>query len=198
MPNEFNLTGTWVGEYHQHDRPHPITAALLQSGEVLTGSMRDAEPDQEMSVTEVASGAGEAPGADERIVARLREIFPDEPAAPVRYFSHFPPESSIEGWVRGLGVYFIKSYRGISYGGFQVGDRVVGQETENDSVHYSGRVGPGGEEIEGRWWIDPTPEEGGRRSEGSFTLRRRIGDAQAAAGATSTTDQSLSDPSARL
>jgi hypothetical protein len=55
MSNEIDLTGTWVGEYHQHDRPHPITAELLQSGEVLTGSMRDGEPDQEMSVTEVAS-----------------------------------------------------------------------------------------------------------------------------------------------
>jgi hypothetical protein len=43
-------------------------------------------------------------------------------------------------------------------------------------VHYGGRVGPGGDEIEGRWWIDPTPEVGGRRTEGSFRLRRQDGE----------------------
>src|SRR5258708_5186023 len=48
MPIDRSLDGTWVGEYFQHDRPHAITAELVQSGEVLTGSMSDGEPDQEM------------------------------------------------------------------------------------------------------------------------------------------------------
>jgi hypothetical protein len=197
MPIDPSVTGTWVGEYFQHDRPHAITAELVQSGEVLTGSMRDGEPDQEMSVTEVASGMGNTPGMDEQIVAKLREMFPEAPVAPVRYVSHLPPESTLEGWIRGPGLYFLKSYQGVSFGGFRLGDRVVGEEIEDPTVHYSGRVGPGGEEIEGRWWIDPTPEAGGRRTEGSFILRRR-GDAQEATRAASTTDRPFSDPSARL
>ena len=189
MSNESNLTGAWVGEYRQHDRPHAIAAELHQAGEVLTGSMKDVEPDQEMSVTEAASDAGDAPGTDERIVARLREMFPDAPAAPVRYVSHLPPESTLEGWVRGAGVYFLKSYRGTHFGGFRVGDRVVGQQIDDHSVHYSGRLAAGGEEIEGRWWIDPAPASGGRRTEGSFTLRRRTRDAPALTGAASTTER---------
>ena len=55
MPIDRSLAGTWVGEYYQHDRPHAITAELVQTGEALAGSMRDGEPDQEMSVTEVTS-----------------------------------------------------------------------------------------------------------------------------------------------
>ena len=171
MPNDINLSGTWVGEYRQYDRPHAITADLHHSGEVLTGSMRDGEPDQEMSVSEVTSGS-----EDEQIVAKLREMFPDSPIAPIRYVSHLPPESTLEGWVRGSGIYLLKSYRGVSFGGFLVGDRIVGQENQDHSVHYSGRVGPGGDEIEGRWWIDPTPESGGRRTEGSFRLLRQGGE----------------------
>src|SRR5437870_1368639 len=101
MSNDPDLTGTWFGEYRQHNRPHAIAALLRQSGEVLTGTMRDIEPDQEMSVTEATSDSGDAPGTDERIVARVREMFPDEPAASVRYISHLPPTSTLDGWVRG-------------------------------------------------------------------------------------------------
>jgi hypothetical protein len=171
MSNNINLSGTWVGEYRQYDRPCAITAELRQSGEGLTGTMRDGEPDKEMPISEVTSGS-----EDEQIVARLREMFPDSPIAPIRYVSHLPPESILEGWVRGSGVYLLKSYRGVSFGGFRVGDQIVGQEIPEHSVHYSGRIGPGGDEIEGRWWIDPSPESGGRRTEGSFRLRRQSGE----------------------
>jgi hypothetical protein len=168
MIDDIDLTGTWVGEYYQHDRAHPIAATLVQAGEALSGSMRDGEPDQDMSVTEATAGSGE----DERIVARLRQLFPDAPAAPVRVISHLAPESTLEGCVSGTGVYFVKSYRGACFGGYRVGDRVVGRKVEDHVVHYSGRLGSGGREIEGRWWIDPRQDTGGRRIEGSFTLRR--------------------------
>ena len=74
MAKDINLTGTWVGEYRQHDRPHPITAELRQSGEGLTGTMRDGEPDKDMPISEVTSGS-----EDEQIVAKLLAIFPDAP-----------------------------------------------------------------------------------------------------------------------
>ena len=50
MPSQRDVTGHWEGSYHQHGRPHPISAELVQEGEHLAGSMRDGEPDQEMSV----------------------------------------------------------------------------------------------------------------------------------------------------
>jgi hypothetical protein len=66
------------------------------------------------------------------------------------------------------------TYRGIHFGGFQVGDVVVGHRSEDHAVHYRGKLSPRGNEMEGKWWIDPTPESGGRRTEGSFILRRQV------------------------
>jgi hypothetical protein len=100
MPSNMNLTGRWDGDYYQHDRPHPILAELVQAGEQLTGSMRDGETDTASSVFDVAFEAGLPPGADEQIVARIREAFPDAPATPIRYVTHLPPESDLVGWVR--------------------------------------------------------------------------------------------------
>jgi hypothetical protein len=174
MPSERDLTGRWEGSYCQHDRPHPISAELVQSGEHLSGSMRDGETDNASSVFDMAFEAGLPPGSDEQIVAHLREAFPDAPATPIRYVTHLPPESAMEGWVRGITVYFLKTYRGIHFGGFDMGDRIVGHCTNGHAVHYSGKLSPDGLEIEGRWWIDPPPDSGQRRTEGSFTLRRPV------------------------
>jgi hypothetical protein len=189
MPREGDLTGQWDGSYYQHDRPHPISAELVQVGEHLTGSMRDGETDTTSSVFDLAFEAGLPPGADEQIVARLREAFPDAPATPIRYLTHLPPESALEGRVRGTSLYFLKTYQGTHYGGFAVGDRLVGHRTESHSVHYGGKLIPDGSEIEGRWWIDPPPGSGERRIEGSFTLRRRVERAQSPGEVDSTSDQ---------
>lgn len=171
--NDTNLTGTWVGDYSQHGRPSPITAELVHSGERLTGSMRDGEPDRTSTVFEVAAEAGLPPGADEQIVARLREMFPDAPSSEIRYVTHLPPESALEGRVRGSTVTFLKTYRGDHFGGYKVGDRLVGRRVSGHAVQYNGRLSPDGMEIEGRWWIDPDPESGTIRTEVSFLLRRQ-------------------------
>jgi len=137
--------------------------------------MRDGVTDSEYSVTEVALEAGLPPGGDEQIVDRLRRMFPDAPATPVRYVTHLPPDSVLQGWVKGLEVYFLKAYEGTHYGGYQIGDKVVGFQKAAHVVHYGGHVSPDGEEIEGKWWIEETPGHGPRRAEGSFTLRRQKG-----------------------
>jgi hypothetical protein len=188
MPNDHDVTGRWEGNYYQHDRSHPISAHLSQAGEHLTGSMTDGETDQESSVFDIAFRAGLPPGADEQIVNNLRQAFPDAPATPIRYLTHLPPESALEGWVRGTALYFVKTYRGDHYGGFALGDRLVGQRIENHSVHYSGKLKADGSEIEGRWWIEPSEGPGGRRTEGSFTLRRRIEGALASEEVTSSSE----------
>jgi hypothetical protein len=171
MPIEQSLTGKWVGEYFQHDQRRPITAVLLQEGEVLTGSMSDGEPEHESSLSDLMAWSGEAPGADEQIAAKIREIFPDTEATPIRYFTQLPPISTLKGWIRDSHVYFLKCYEGPSVGGYKVGDQILGRQFENHSVEYSGKLRPDGVEIEGHWWIDGNADEGIRRTEGSFVLR---------------------------
>jgi hypothetical protein len=175
MSRDTNITGPWTGKYFQHGRPQPIEADLVQAGERLTGSMRDGVTDSELSVTQVALDAGLPPGGDEQIVDRLRKLFPDAPATEIRYVTHLPPDSALEGWVNGLEVYFLKVYDGTHYGGYVIGDKLVGHQNTSHVVHYGGRVSSDGEEIEGKWWIENSPGDGGRQTEGSFTLRRRDG-----------------------
>lgn len=165
MPDEINLTGDWVGEYRQNHVPHPISATFVQEGDVLGGRMRDGEPDQELRLGQVATDSGE----DERIVSRLRSMFPDDPADSIRYVSKLPPLSVLAGTVNGRSVYFDKSYQGPCFAGLKVGEKVVGATYDDHVVHYSGRLSAEGEQIEGRWWIAGP----GERLEGTFLLRRR-------------------------
>jgi len=172
MTKDPNLSGRWVGDYYQHNRPHPISLDLIQEGERLTGSMIDGETDRESSVFEASVEAGMPPGADEQIVALVKEMFPEAPADSIRYVSHLPPKSSIEGWVRGSTVYLLKTYEGCHIGGYKVGDKILGHLVENHHVHYRGNLSPGGSKIEGRWWIESEPGQGTARNEGSFELGR--------------------------
>jgi hypothetical protein len=176
MSREPNVTGRWVGNYFQHGRPRPIVAYLVQAHERLTGLMRDGETDFEYSITEWANEAGLPPGGDEQIVDRLRRMFPDAPATPIRYVTHLPPDSALEGEVKGPDVCFLKSYIGAHYGGYLIGDRpVLGFRLEGHLVHYRGRLSSDGEAIEGRWRINPSPGAGARRTKDLFILRRQEG-----------------------
>jgi hypothetical protein len=172
MAMGMNLSGRWEGFYSQHNRPHPISLELVQEGDQLSGSMRDRETDRESSVFEAAMDAGLPPGADEQIVARLGQMFPDAAADSIRYVSHLPAESSIEGWVRGDVVYFLKTYSGTHMGGYKVGEQLVGQVIESHCVHYQGKLAQGGNVIEGRWWIESEGGQGVARNEGSFEFKR--------------------------
>jgi hypothetical protein len=173
MEEAMNITGQWTGNYYQNGRARPIVADLVQAGERLTGSMRDGVTDTECSVTELALKAGLPPGGDEQIVDRLRRMFPDAPATEVRYVTHLSADSALKGWVDGPEVYFKKTYKGSHYGGYQIGDKLVGFEKESHVVHYGGRVNSDGQEIEGKWWIEDAPGDATRRTEGAFTLRRQ-------------------------
>jgi hypothetical protein len=158
MAEALDLTGRWVGHYTQRDRPHGIEAELFHRGARLTGSMRDRETEFDHSVFEVAAEAGLPPGADEQIIARIREAVPDAAGAPIRYVSRLPEESYLVGWVKGPRVYWLKTYQGALLGGYRVGDRILGLEVPEHTVHYEGEVNRDGTLIEGRWWIDANPE----------------------------------------
>jgi hypothetical protein len=69
-------------------------------------------------------------------------------------------------------VSFLKTYQGTSFGGYQVGNQLVGFQKSDHEVHYEGRLSPDGLVIEGRWWIDANPVEAIPRAEGLFRLRR--------------------------
>src|SRR5262245_32578580 len=101
MSSSSNLTGRWVGHYRQFDRPYGIAVDLVQTEGRLTGSMRDHDTYRESSVFQVAAEAGLPPGADEQIIVALRELVPGAPSAPIRYLTHLPPESVLEGRVEG-------------------------------------------------------------------------------------------------
>ncbi|MCI0462627.1 MAG: hypothetical protein L0Z62_37230 [Gemmataceae bacterium] len=179
MSEALNVSGRWVGHYTQRDRPHPIEAMLRQDGLRLSGWMRDGETQFERSVFEAAAEAGLAPGDDEKIVAQLREAVPDSANATIRSVSQLPSDSLLAGGVKGQRVWWLKTYQGVEFGGFRVGEKYVGVQVTNPEVHYEGTVSGDGTAIEGRWWIDPRPEQGTRYTEGTFVLHRRSGAAAA-------------------
>jgi hypothetical protein len=172
MSNHSKLSGRWSGSYSQHGRAHPISLELVQDGERLSGVMNDGDTDQETTVFEATADAGLPPGTDERIVAQLHELFPEADPDAIRYVSHLPAESTVEGWVRDDSIYLLKTYEGAHFGGYKVGDRVLGHVVESHSVHYRGKLSPDGREIEGHWWIESEGGPGSSRNEGSFLLRR--------------------------
>ena len=167
-----DLTGDWAGFYCQAGEECPIHARLIQRGERLTGTMRDGQPDTEFSLFDFAVRAGLPPGADEQIEARLREAIPDAPAGPIRFITHLPPDSALDGRVEGRTVAFRKTYLGAHFGGYRLGDKLIGFKTEEHHVDYEGRLSPDGTSIEGRWWIDHEHGSPRQRTVGEFELRR--------------------------
>jgi hypothetical protein len=167
-----SLTGRWIGHYLQQDKEYPITADFLEAGERLSGFMYDGQPDREYSVWQAATEAGLPPGADEQIEAKLREMVPDAPAGPIRFVSHLPPNSTLQGRRTGQTVYFLKTYQGTSFGGYRVGEHLVGIQEADHAVHYEGQLSPDGLVIEGRWWIAADPVKETPHTEGLFQLRR--------------------------
>jgi hypothetical protein len=166
------LTGRWTGHYLQGGEEHPISADFLEAEERLSGFMYDGQPDRECSVFSAAAQAGLPPGADEQIEAKLREMVPDAAPGPIRYVTHLPANSILQGRRTGQTVTFLKTYQGTAFSGYQVGNQLIGSRTADHAVHYEGQLSPDGRVIEGRWWIDASPEEGGHRTEGRFLLRR--------------------------
>jgi hypothetical protein len=120
------------------------------------------------SILYVPSGAG----TDEQIEAKLRQMVPAVRGAPIRYVSHLPTHSALEGRRTGQTVFFLKTYQGTSFGGYKVGDQLVGIQKDGHAVHYEGQLSPDGLVIEGRWWIDADPAYATRRTESTFLLRR--------------------------
>jgi hypothetical protein len=170
--SRWDLTGRWVGHYRLHDEPHSIAADLIQSGDRLSGRMRDHVTSHECSVFQATASAGLPPGADEQITASLRELVPEAGNSPIRYIWTVPAESLLEGSVKGESVYFLKTYEGTCFGGYRVGEKLVGEESAAHSVHYSGQLDPDGLVIEGKWWIEANRERQTPRTEGHFNLRR--------------------------
>lgn len=173
MPNTIDITGRWVGAYHQHSAEHPISTQFNQFETHLQGKMTDGETRFERSVFEAALAAGLPPGSDEQIEAKLRAEYPDAPREPIQATSIFPPHSKIEGEVRGRSVRFVKRYLGEIFSGWRIGDTLIGSTVAGQMVTYGGIVSADGNVIEGRWWIDGDRKSGTSRCEGGFRLQRQ-------------------------
>jgi hypothetical protein len=168
------LTGHWAGYYIQRDKRRDLTANLTQAGDKLHGSMRDLETQFEQSLFEMAAEGGLPPGADELIVTRIRNQFPDLPSGPIRAAMSLPSRSSIEGNVRGRTVYFLKTYQGEAFSGYRVGKQTIGVNLAGHVVHYKGFLNSDGNTIEGTWWVDAQPHIGVPRLEGFFLLKKEV------------------------
>src|SRR5262249_22532277 len=101
----------------------------------------------------------------------LREFVGDVPAEPIRYVTHLPPNSIVQGRRTGQAVYFLKTYQGNSYGGFFVGDRRVGNPKTDPRVHHEWEIIPDGLVIEGRWRIEANAVAGTSETGDKFHLR---------------------------
>jgi hypothetical protein len=166
------LTGRWSGHYLQQGTERPISADLLEEEGRLSGFMYDGQPDREYAIPEAVAEDMLPPSAEEQIEAQIRELVPDAPAGPIRFVSHLPPNSILQGKRDGFAVYFLKSYQGTSFGGYKVGDHLLGFQKADHCVHYEGQLSQDGLTLEGRWWIDPDPERGTPGTDGLFSLRR--------------------------
>src|SRR5262245_19447514 len=121
-----DLSGHWTGYYTQHDRERAFTAEFAQDGSHLTGRMQDEVTAFRMPVSQLALEEGLAPGADERIVASVREACPDAPPEPVEAEWHVWPLSTVEGEVAGAAVWFTKTHRGPFFAGYRMGEIRLG------------------------------------------------------------------------
>ena len=166
-----SLTGEWEGYYTQSGRKRAIRATVVQDGDRISGTMRDAETDFDRSLFDAAREAGLAPGTDEMIDASLRRLFPAVGRGPIRAKSRLPADSQLEGSVDGDRVTFTKTYQGQHFIGYQVGDQEIGSAKEGHSVEYWGRISEDGGRIEGRWTIYATDSPRGFL-DGAFLLER--------------------------
>jgi len=150
-----DLSGDWEGCYMQSGAARKITAAIAQTGDRITGTMRP-------------------PGADEQIDESLRRLHPAERKAPICSKSRLPSDSKLEGTVRGGFVAFTKIYQGQHFSGYQIGSQEVGWSGEGHAVRYSGRIEADGNRIEGVWTISDA-DSPQRAVQGPFWLERVAG-----------------------
>jgi hypothetical protein len=166
-----DLSGDWEGCYLQSGAARKIAAVIVQTGERITGTMRDWETEFERSLFDAALEAGLPPGADEQIDAQLRRLHPTAGKTPIRSKSRLPSDSTIEGTVRGRFVAFTKTYQGQHFSGYQIGSQEVGWTAEDQAVRYSGRIEADRNRIEGVWTISD-PDSPRKALQGPFWLER--------------------------
>lgn len=167
-----DLSGRWIGHYEHDDVEFPISVELLQTGDRISGFMRDDEPDEEYTVYDPSSAVRNTRKDDEPIDRKLLALIPQAGLQPIHWVSHLPPDSILLGKLTGRTVSFVKTYQGISFQGYRIGDKYFGEESPGRSVDYEGQVSLDGLRIQGNWWIESNPAIGTPRVEGRFSLRR--------------------------
>ena len=165
-----SITGCWVGHYEWHGRSHPITANFLESGQHITGTMRDDAPECEYTLFEIAADLSSE--VKEQIEQCFRDLVPHATAGSIHYLTRLPSDSSIQGRRDGQVVSFAKKYAGEFFGGYKAGGEIIGTQINNHTVYYEGSLTYDDLELKGRWFIEARSEYGAQATEGSFLLRR--------------------------
>jgi hypothetical protein len=98
------LTGRWTGHYLQQGKEFPISADLLEAEGRLSGFMYDGQPDREYAIPEAVAEDMLPLATGEQIEAQIRELVPDAPAGPIRFVSHLPLNSILQGKRDGFAV----------------------------------------------------------------------------------------------
>lgn len=174
LPYAIELTGQWVGFYTHHDTERPMTAEFAHQGNRLIGFMSDRCTTFEGTVTDQMLEQKMPPGADERIVARIRSMCPGMERFPVRTLVELPRLSIVEGEIDRDHIRFLKTYQGEFFAGYRVGDRRVGVRGMDQEVLYQGSLNETATEIVGHWRLEGIRQAGSfsHRSSGGFTLRK--------------------------
>jgi hypothetical protein len=66
----------------------------------------------------------------------------------VRYVTHLPPDSALQGQAKGPEIYFKKTNEGTHHGVNHIGDKPVRFEKQSQVVHYGCRVSSDGQDVE--------------------------------------------------
>lgn len=168
-----NLTANWIGHYEHDHMEFPITAELLQTGDRISGFMRDVEPDEEYILYDPASAIRNPREVKDQIDANLLALIPQAGSQPIHWVSHLPPDSILLGKQSGRTLSFIKTYQGISFQGYRIGDQYYFvEEIPGHSVEYEGQISLDGQRIQGKWWIESNLASGAPCIEGKFILLR--------------------------
>ena len=178
-----SMTGTWEGHYFQNwvtgelvdiDEASlwasQITADLIEENGVITGSMVDLSPSQDIAAREVFQQVEKS--LDWLQKREWKLFLSQNPDAIMR--TELPPTSFLSGKVEGLEVTFLKEYDGYQVTSWITQGRERSEKIPTFPVYYFGELNEEGTELTGAFHVvDPS----GRlpTSKGRFRLRKISG-----------------------
>jgi hypothetical protein len=174
MSPTLDVSGAWLGHYHQGGRRFPVSLVVAQVGNTFSGTMTDGVTVGELPYAQFAAhGHGRIlPESSYRLWLLGIWGWMFRRHVPVTAAFALPETAAVEGMVRGRQVRFCKAYRGTARVEVRAGTRAKAIEVADHRVMYEGHADADGGTIEGRWTIPARPEFRTPEAGGEFVLRR--------------------------